>query len=735
MAVEESVRQGEFPEDRFAAVEQDTTRLALGALIALVVIASLLRLWLGSRIVTPWIMIDELIYSDLARSVADDATFHVRGEPIPWFNFGYAAVIAPAWFVTEAQSSAYALAKALNIGFGLLALVPVYVWARRLTTPTYAAVAAGLTALMPSLLYAGTLMSENGFLPAFLGAVLAIGLALERPTPLRQAVALSAIALAALIRVQGIILLAALPSAIVLATVLELRIAPSGARVRRAARYVARFWPTAAALLVLIGAYAAAKAAQGQPLSTGLGSYRVVGETQYGLTESARWLARHLADVALATGIFSVSALLVLLGLALVRGEPSAAERAFVATATAATAWIVVQASVFAANFAFRIEERNIFCVFPLLFVALAVWLHRGAPRRPWPIAVFAAGAPAAAVLFALPLKSLLGVQIFSDTFALIPLLRLSQLLSGVDAVELTLAVSTLVATVAFLLVPARFASLLPLAIGVFFLFSNYAVHGAIRDYAANLAAGTSGSDRSWIDQSVPAGEPVDFLYGGTGNLPVEASTLWQAEFWNESVDDVYNLGVAQPAGVVEVGAPVEPGTGRIAVSPTDVRPDDYAVAAERVGVSGQVVARHGSLALYRVERPLTVARTMDGVYGDGWTGAHAALSQYATPGDGPARLRVRLSRAAWRGPDVPGRVTLRLGRLVERDGRAAIGEVLETRTWVAHRRKTRSFALATPRPPFRLEIDVSPTFSPRRLGREDTRELGVQASFGLAPR
>ena len=134
--------------------------------------------------------------------------------------------------------------------------------------------------------------------------------------------------------------------------------------------------------------------------------------------------------------MFPVAALIVLVGLALLRGAPSKAERAFLATAVAAIAGIAMQASLFASSFAFRIEERNMFCVFPLLFIAFALWLHRGAPRRPWPLAALAAAAPAAAVVFALPLRELLGIGILSDTFALIPLLRLSQILSGgVDTV------------------------------------------------------------------------------------------------------------------------------------------------------------------------------------------------------------------------------------------------------------------------------------------------------------
>ena len=157
-------------------------------------------------------------------------------------------LISPAWLVTEAQSTAYALAKTINVGLGLLALVLVYFWARRLTTAAYAALAAGLTALMPSLLYAGMLMSENGFLPAFLLATLATALAVERPTLGRQALAFAAIGLACFIRVQGIVLLAVLPTSVLLAAVLEARVSPAEDRLRAAWRYVARFWPAAGAL-------------------------------------------------------------------------------------------------------------------------------------------------------------------------------------------------------------------------------------------------------------------------------------------------------------------------------------------------------------------------------------------------------------------------------------------------------------------------------------------------------
>jgi hypothetical protein len=724
LAVEQTARRGALSKERFEVVRRDLARWALLAFVGLVVVVAIVQIWLASRIVTPWILIDELIYSDLARSLADTGELHVRGEPIPWSNFGYVVLIAPAWLVTEAQSTAYAFAKTINVGLGVLALVLVYLWARRLTTPAYAALAAGLTALMPSLLYAGTLMSENGFLPAFLLATLTTAVALERPTLGRQALAFAAIGVVCFIRVQGIVLLAVLPTAVLLASVLEARVSPAGSRLRSAWRYLARFWPTAAALWLLALAYLALKVAQGQPLSTGLGGYRVVAEADYTLAEATRWFCRHLADLSLATGMFPVAALIVLVGLALLRGAANKAERAFLATAVAAITGIAMQASLFASSFAFRIEERNMFCIFPLLFVALALWLARGAPRQPWPLAALAAAAPTAAVVFALPLRELLGIGILSDTFALIPLLRLSQLLSGgVETVEVLVVLSAVASAVVFLLLPARLRALLPLSMGVFFVLSTYAVHGAIRDYAANLQAATSGADRTWIDRAVDGDEPIDYLYGG-GDPGVEASGVWQAEFWNRSLDDVYNVGIAPPFPLIEVSAPLDRGNGRLQAA---VPPDPFVVAEERLGIAGRVVARNGQLALYQINRPARVRMTLEGVYADGWTGGAAALTQYVTPGNRPVRLRVRLSRSAWTGENVPGQVAWRLGRVVIRGGLPTIDRVTATGEWTAHSGKSRAFTFQTPPPPYRLELQVSPTFSPSRLGGTDARELGVQ--------
>src|SRR5207247_1128448 len=81
-------------------------------------------------------------------------------------------------------------AKAINGVVMSLAALPAYFLARRLLQPGLALVVAALTVAVPSMLYTGTLMTENVFYPLFLVVALALVAMLERPTPLRQVVLL-----------------------------------------------------------------------------------------------------------------------------------------------------------------------------------------------------------------------------------------------------------------------------------------------------------------------------------------------------------------------------------------------------------------------------------------------------------------------------------------------------------------------------------------------------------------
>jgi hypothetical protein len=693
--------------------------LAAGALLLVVVV----RLWIADRIVTPWIMIDEVIYSELAKSFATDGEFLIRDRPADVPSLLYPVAIAPAW-LADSVPTAYGIAKAINVVLMTSAVVPVYLWARRLATPRWALVAVGLVLVMPSMLYTGVLMSENAFLPLFLAAGYATALALERPTLSRQALVLAFVVLAVGVRLQALVLLVIVPVAIALKLLLDLR--ASAERRADALRGARAFWPTFAVLAGGAVAFAVYEETRGQSLASALGSYRSVATSGYSVGTVAHWVVLHAAELAFSVGIVPACAFLVLLGLALVGRTPATpAERAFLAVATAALVLVLVQVAAFASRFSLRIEERYLFPLAPLLFIALVVWLARGLPR-PRLLAVAAAAIPVV-LLLDVHLKDLLGVQILSDTFAMIPVWRAAQLLDGgTDTAQTLLWLGAAAAAAAFLLLPRRLAPLIPLGIAAFLLLGSYPVYGAVRDYARNLQAYVGGGDLDWIDARIGTDARAPYLFDASKVPGYDDMILWQTEFWNRSLGAAIALGPPVRDPIAEESGSIDPATGRIrapgAIGAT------YAVASSGLTLAGEALASKSLLTLYRVARPLRIASAVEGVYGDGWMSGHSAYARYA--GGGGRRIKVVLSRTAWGGKDVPGRVTVRVGPAVAYGGSAVIGKVTATRGLTLHRLQTRTVTLPVPRAPFRVEVDVTPTFSPSQFGLPDTRQLGAQVSF-----
>src|SRR5207247_8522081 len=88
-----------------------------------------------------------------------------------------------------------------------LTAIPVYFLARRVLAPLPSLLAAALAVAVPSLMYTGTLMTENVFYAVFACVALALVLMLERPTFLRQLVLLGLCLLAFLARTPAIFLI------------------------------------------------------------------------------------------------------------------------------------------------------------------------------------------------------------------------------------------------------------------------------------------------------------------------------------------------------------------------------------------------------------------------------------------------------------------------------------------------------------------------------------------------
>jgi hypothetical protein len=708
-----------------------TLSRTMGIALAVFVLALVaVRLWLVSKIETPWIMSDELLYSELARSFADSGDFLVRGEWYPVYNLGYPLVVSPAW-LADSMETTYTLAKTINVLLMATALIPLYLWARRLVSPLHAAVATGLTAFMPSFLYGGMIMTENAFFPAFVLSVFTFGLLLERPTLRRQALALAVVALAYFSRAQGLVVALILPAAVVLKLLLDARVTAAPGRWRQVSREALRYAPLAGVYAVAAIGYAAVQTARGVPLRTGLGAYAGVAEVSYSLSDSLHWTVEHVAELGLSVGLFPVFAFVILLGLAIWRGAESQAERAFLAVAAAAIPIVIVQVAFYASWFSLRIEERYMFFLAPLLFLAFALWLERNLPR-PRLLTAFAVAGPAA-LLLALPLEKRLNISILSDTFTFIPLWRLVDKVDGVSTVRALMLGAGLVAALVFALLPRRLARpVLPAAVAAFFVLVTYSVFGSIRDQSRRTRNATAASQPDWVDAVLPHGSSAGFVFGGSADPFFEAQIGWQQEFWSRDLKKVYAL-APEPASFAKTPVTIDGATGRIVSQDGSPFPYRYGLVSDTVALSGRLIAEHSPFALYDVRQPLSVTSLEEGVYDDGWTGADAAYSRFA----GPAGvLDVRLSRTAWGGADVPGRVTLELGRPeIPAGGGVRLSATILRRTWIAHARGRHVFRLVTPKPPFRLELHVSPTFSPARLGQDDTRELGVQADFAFVPK
>lgn len=703
------------------------TVVLTAALGGFVLILVALRIWLTRKIATPWIMSDELLYSELARSFADNGRFLVRDEFFSIYNVGYSLLISPAWRASSMKTT-YELVKVINVVLMTFGLIPIYLWARRLMRPLYAVLATALAALMPAFVYTGMIMTENGSFPATMLAFFVIAIMLERPTLVRQAAALAVVALSYFVRGQSLILGVVLPAAVLLKLALDLRAGPERGRLRFLRREALRYAPLAGIYVVAVLGYVAYQVARGVPLNSGLGAYSGVTAVHYSLSDALRWVVEHIAELGLSVGIIPMSAFVILLGLAFVRGEESPARRAFLAIAGSAAVLIVVQVAFYASVFSLRIEERNMFYVAPLLFIALLLWLEQGLPRPPL-LTAFAALGPAA-LLLALPLEKRLNISILSDTFAFIPLFRLTADLS-VSTVQWLMLSGGLAAALLFALIPRRFAPLLlPAALALYLVLTTFVVFRTVRAHAAAVRSLNAPPRFDWVDGALPEGASVGFVYGSSADPFNEAQRMWQTEFWNRDVKNVYVL-AGEPTLFAKTGIGIDRVTGRIALQERKAFPFRYVIAADALHLAGRRLATAPPFVLYRVRPPLELSNGVERLYADGWMGADAAIAQYSGRS---RRIEIRLSRESWAGQDVPGRVAIELGVPAAVAGGVRLGRVLARRTWVIHSGRTRTFTFSVPKPPYRLEIHVRPTFSPSRFGSGDTRELGAQVRFRALP-
>jgi hypothetical protein len=575
-------------------------------LSAIVVVSALVRMLLARRVVAPWIMVDEIVYSELARSFADQGRFLIRGVPSGGYGFVYPLAIAPAFRLFAHIPTAYAVAKGINAVVMSLTAVPTYFLARRLLPRASSLGVAALAVLIPSMLYTGTLMTENAFYPLFVVACLALVLMLERPTPLRQLAVLAACGVCFATRAQALALFGAAVVAPVLHGWIERDL-----RVR-----LRRYWVLYGAVaLVAVLALAATVARGRSPLAL-LGAYRAATGPGYSVSEIAHYLLWHVAELDLYVGIVGFAALLALW---IAPRAASPAARAFSAASLPVFVFLLAEVAAFASRQSLRIEERNDFYLAPLALVALfGLATDNVIPRvrrAVIPAALIAGVLPAA-----IPFGRFVNTSVVSDTLGLLPWWWLQDQGIHFGPLRLVALGLGLAAALAFVALPRRSSLAFVGATAVYFVLTGLVVengrHGVHQASVGGLWAGIRVAHYDWIDRRVGRDADVAFLWHYAG----ETRPLWNNEFFNRSIGTVYTLDGPDPADGGLPETPVRERRDGTLVTATNVAPRVH-YAVSYTDIAGKRLARDSAigLGLYRVDGPLVILTRITGVYPDAW--------------------------------------------------------------------------------------------------------------------
>ncbi|HEU0246032.1 MAG TPA: glycosyltransferase family 39 protein [Gaiellaceae bacterium] len=598
-------------------------------LAAIVVGSAALRAVLGRGIVAPFIMVDEVIWSEVARGLADAGEPLLRDQPDPGYSIVYPLLVSPAFALFESLPDAYAALKTLNAVFMSLAAIPAFLLARRVVKDGLALLAALLAVALPSLAYTGTVMTENLFYPLFLYVVLVLVLVLEWPTAPRVVVLFALLGLAFATRVQAVALL----PAVLLAPFLLAAFEPRGIG-STFARFRWLYGITAGlGIIALVVQLVAGRSAQEL-----LGAYSPVDEAEYDVGEALRYLWWHVAELSLYVLVIPLAATLVLLGRA---RSLDGRLQALLAATVAMTVCLIPVVAVFASRFSDRIEERNLFYVAPLFCIALLAWVERGAPR---PRALAAVAAIVSALLVvAIPFDRFLTTSAITDTLMLLPLWSLQDWIGEDWIAPAALAFAAGLAA-AFLFVPRRFAIALPLLVlGLWILAIRpiwWGTHGFERFSRGALFQGIRTAERDWVDRVLPGDARAAFLWTGR----TDRLTVNQTEFFNRGVGPVYYVTDPTPGGLPETRVRIHRGTGRVTLPDGSPVRDGFLIADSSFEPDGKALAsdKGWGVTLWRVNPPLVSAVRIDGLYlNDTWSGRNVT---YVRRRCMPGRLSVSLS-------------------------------------------------------------------------------------------
>jgi hypothetical protein len=582
-------------------------------LLAIVAVSAVVRTVLAGGIAAPFILVDEVIWAELARGIADKGEPLVRGVRDTGYGVVYPLVISPVYALFSSLPQAYAAVKVVNSIVMSLAAVPAYFLARRVVGAWLALLAAALTVAVPSFAYTGTVMTENLFYPLFLVVALVLVLVLERPTWPRVALLVGLLLVAYETRTQA---LAIVPAVLLAPLVLALF-------ERRGVRDTfSRYRALYSAFLLLGALVLAIQLATGRSPRDLLGAYAPVGNRGYDASTALHYLLWHVEELALYVLVVPLAATIVLLGR--VRSLRPALQR-FLAVLVSLSVSFLPVVAIFASRFSDRIEERNLFYLAPLFVIGLLAWVDVGAPRPPF-LAPAAVGVLTLLVLL-FPFQRFITTSAVTDTLMLLPWWSIQDHVGHgwIRPIAFALAVAL---SAAFLLVPRRYAITLPVLVLVLWVAAVKPIwwgrHGFERAARGSLFQGIRTHEPDWIDRALPSGEDAAFVWTGH----TDRLTVNENEFFNRAVGPIYYVAAPTPGGLPEQRIRIDPETGAVTLpdgKPVRVR---YVVADSSFEPDGKPLARDPGwgITLWRVNQPLISAVRIDGLYpNDSWSGRDVA--------------------------------------------------------------------------------------------------------------
>jgi hypothetical protein len=681
---------------------------------------------------TPWLFGDELELTQLSRSIAATGDAARRGEPYS-FTTLWSYVLAPAWLIDNLHS-AYAAVKYVTVLVMTATVFPAYAMARLFVGRNPALFVAAASGAIPALAYSSMIVQEPVAYAYSTFALFLILRALIKPSRWWVGGAIVASLIAPLIRGE----LAMIPALFALAGIL----------LAWRSSYVTQ-WRTAWSRSDWIG-FSALVVGAAVIVSAVLGH------------ESLEWniVTRIYKGRMLNYGLDAAGALTiglgvlpVLAGLATLWRAPGERRtwelRVFRSVLLAAIVcfglYTAVKAAYVSTTFGTYTYERNLIYLAPLLFIGTAIWLER---RRLHPVALVASAAFVLILILTTPYDMGAGGHDLAYNAPGLAILQQGNRYLQFDTPAAKAGLVSLLAFSIVLLVAPRY-----LRAGATWFVAAVAVAVVAWNLTGEVAfasASNRTSDRfadnirtpfTWIDD-VTHGAPTLYI----GQQMTDQNGEWLAEFWNRSIKSVWSLdGTAQGPGPF-LTPDSRPSDGVLLTHGHVADPGyPYVVQEQGIEVVGKTVATHlhragGGLEpwrLVKIDHPLRLRGSVTGVYSDGWMSSSSAYTRYSTEGNRAGLVLVTVSRQAWGGRNKTGHVTVAIGPIViGPDKNPHVGKPAVVKHFDIHSKEVRTLRLKAPGPRFRVEVTITPTFSPHEFDPSsgDRRQLGAKVSYVFLP-